>query len=198
MNTWLSWLPCLEGARVDRYALHQQLWGAFPNSPRGAPAPFTFRIEAEERYVLVRSTEYPYWPPGAGVTEETHPWPEGAVVHVDVHMTPYRRHGRKEVPMDADREWAYVERKLLQAGLVAQPTCFVEAGDDPVLPAVTVTSLWVDPSKNKRIPLRPRLVRGWCMVVDAARLQVALRHGIGGRKQFLGFGMLLVASSPIG
>jgi hypothetical protein len=177
LKTWLTDIINPQGLAANRQQLHDFIWGAFDKSS-GSKAPFQFRVNPNT--IFVRSADKPNWPNGScGLIEEHHPWKTGDTLQLDMHITPYRRHGGTELPMTREQEIAYAVRRIQGMGLQLD-------GDVYLMP------LHINPVNRKDVPLSPRQLRALVRVVDVPQLQQALVSGCGGRKQYLGFGMPLL------
>lgn len=189
-TTWLSKLTSDHYNIMDREGLHKYIWRAF-DAPDGSKSPFLLRVE--DTHVLVRSEAKPRWSnPTIQVRPERHAWAVGDTAFVSVHVTPWRRHGPAEIPSTKEQDYAFIVNRLTKAGLALAER---DEEDDleAAQAAVSIRRLWVDYTAKVRCPLNPLSVEGTVTVVDDVALSNAIKQGLGGRKQFLGFGMLILS-----
>lgn len=186
----ITWLSKLVVDKFDRDAIHKMIWRAFPGQPVGSKSPFLFRVE--ENHVLVRSMVKPQWDDETvQVRPERHIWETGDEAFVSVHMSPFRRRSAKEIPSTKDQDLEWITGRLSRAGL-SLSSSVIEDDLESHSTSISVRRLFVDYSVNKRCPLNPLTIEATVEVTDEIALDRAISEGIGGRKQFLGFGMLIL------
>lgn len=195
MTSYLSRIPNIQGASVDRYAMHQKWWEAFPQVPTGVISPYIWRLDPVAGCFFVRSQLPPKWQwAGVDVKEEPFSWNTGDTCQVDIHLTPIKENrSGNEIPMTREEEFLWVLRELNRSGLKPLTS---ETDDEVEIPIVSMQYMYVDFSmqKKKPIPLSAKSVRACCTVTDINLLQLAFTRGMGQKKAW-GFGLPLLYSA---
>jgi CRISPR-associated protein Cas6/Cse3/CasE subtype I-E len=172
------WYTRLPRPQVPAYALHQVLWGYFPEVPDGDPRPFTYRVEGDDVLMLSRLK------PACPALDISGRIGAGRVYQFDVLASPMNGYkvkssktsGRKVIEgNERRREW--LARRLAGAELT-----FAQLFDreDLRFKRPSGAQVWVARC----------VARGTLQVTDRAEFVETMLRGVGGRGCW-GCGMLV-------